>query len=1007
MKPQHIPALLLALLLAACGGGGSDKTASDDDKGAPVAAGGIPPQKASLDRLTQDSKDRPDILFDGDLPVHVSTRLPLDQAPGQDRVDQVLWLFDRYKDLYGFEQPNKELFPTQILRDGKGLELVRLGQKAPAVSVFGKIQDVPVFGGELSVLVGAGEVVATNGRWLPRLKMTDSPKISAIAARGQALKAFVDGEILGDPQLVVFDRELLGEASEGAVLAWKIPIRGTYLGESEQGLLFVNAADGSVEDFISQVMDAKSFTVINIDNIDLDQNNNGLIDARFDWACSFTSPVVYDQNGPRAPYTRGQDDLIDDLYDWAHDVLDFYNESFSWESIDGRGATALRFMAKMEWDNAFGGEPCLRFGDNFTTIGSVGHEFTHGVIRNSSDLIYRNQSGALNESFADVFAQFLEQRKGGGANWIRMNRNGNPFRNMIDPPSLTTAICSQAGGDGTCRRCLQRDSNGNCTRLNNPPPVWARFQPYPDHMSNYLNDFSDAGGVHKNSSIPNKVAYLITEGGNHYGYEIDGIGYDKAEALYFLLMTSLSRSSNFQNAATLAVQLAEMMGPDGIFNTALFDYPRFTRQDVCTVRNAWASVGVLAWGDQDCDGITDDVDDSDGDGINDGTDNCPTHFNPEQTNTDRSLADAGLIPDSTADDLGDACDDDMDGDGIADARDDDGDGIADRVTDNCLIPFSPANRNAALSYNPDQRDSDSDGIGDRCEDIDSDGFNDPIDNCPAVANRYQRDTDGDGRGDACDTDIDGDGVTNESDVCVFVADPDQADSDGDGFGDACDNCSIANPSDIDRDGDGFPDQADLDGDGLGDACDNDDDGDGIEDSMDRCTGRRDLGRDFDQDGIDFACDEDEAFLLETGGHLLDLLGLGKATRFPIDPCGGNLSCPTRFDGDFGPAVSVDVGLVDKLECQPSACFTRQVVPAVPQIVDNEGNVISNGRLTALNDKDGVATYEMFLPIATDFAFQAPGESDIFSNRSYFLELNPTTDAPANGSVEIGLSLSPR
>ena len=71
--------------------------------------------------------------------------------------------------------------------------------------------------------------------------------------------------------------------------------------------------------------------------------------------------------------------------------------------------------------------------------------------------------------------------------------------------------------------------------------------------------------------------------------------------------------------------------------------------------------------------------DSDGDGVSDGSDNCPAVSNPAQTDTD-------------GDGAGDACDTDDDGDGVLDG------------SDNC-----------PLAANASQADGDHDGIGDVCD----------------------------------------------------------------------------------------------------------------------------------------------------------------------------------------------------------------------------------------------------------------------------------------------------
>ncbi len=148
--------------------------------------------------------------------------------------------------------------------------------------------------------------------------------------------------------------------------------------------------------------------------------------------------------------------------------------------------------------------------------------------------------------------------------------------------------------------------------------------------------------------------------------------------------------------------------------------------------------------------------DADGDGVNDGADNCPTTSNAGQADAD-------------ADGVGDVCDPDRDGDGVANGA------------DNCAdVP------------NSDQADADADGVGDACDpDRDGDGVLNGDDNCADVSNSDQHNNDGDALGDACDPDDDNDGVADTTDNCPTIANASQEDNDADGLGRACDSNDFA------------------------------------------------------------------------------------------------------------------------------------------------------------------------------------------------------------------------
>ena len=553
------------------------------------------------------------------------------------------------------------------------------------------------------------------------------------------------------------DERLLGDPETKPHLTWRVPV----VAEGELWTVFVDAVNAQV---VRKTTDVETHRWPGEDFDIESAHGGGQSDAcYYDW---WNYDQWFDEDGAvGSPDPEGWS-----AFDAFHAVYGYYHDTFGRRSYDGHEEDVEAYL-----DVTLEGGPNARynnfcdvfeFWDGFATTDVVAHEFTHAVTRSTSGLIYANQSGALNESYSDVFAA------------------------MVDPDWL-----------------IGEDVAGGAFRDMSNPPAFGQ----PDHVSelctptnDYCSQATDFGGVHTNSGITNNVAFLMTDGGTHpdTGITVAGIGRAKVQRLYYdVLTTRLTAGSQMRDARDQTVDAAGTYVIRG-------DYG-FTITDLCNVINAFAAVG-LGPQDRDCDGIDDDDDpDNDGDRIGDSIDNCPDVANPTQDDTDK-------------DGLGDACDPDDDADGRLDGSDNcprvsnpdqadtDRDGIGEVCDDDDGDGWVNTRDNCKRTPNADQVDTDRDGRGDACDpDDDNDGVQDVDDNCRLTPNPGQEDSDGDGIGDACDN-------------CVKVFNPDQRDNEHDGIGDECDpdDDNDGVPDESDNCGVAYnPDQTDIDRNSVGLACD--------------------------------------------------------------------------------------------------------------------------------------------------------------------------------------------
>ena len=266
---------------------------------------------------------------------------------------------------------------------------------------------------------------------------------------------------------------------------------------------------------------------------------------------------------------KSADVAVNEAYDHSGDTYDFFKEIFNRNSLDDAGMTLISSVHVGEpdgsgryqpMDNAFwdGGQMAYGDGDGrvfgrFTrSLDVVAHELTHGVQAFTSNLVYRGQSGAINEHFADVFGILVRQ-------W----RAGEPAEKagwLVGQEILMAA---------PTRRAI-RDMEHPGTAYVDDPDLGT--DPQPAHMKSLYTGGGDNGGVHINSGIPNRAFVLVAQALGGKAWEIPG-------RIWFDAMLQLSRQSQFADLAAITLQIAG-------------DTSRFGKDAKKAVQSAWKKVGL-------------------------------------------------------------------------------------------------------------------------------------------------------------------------------------------------------------------------------------------------------------------------------------------------------------------------------------------------------------------------------------------------------------------------------
>lgn len=252
------------------------------------------------------------------------------------------------------------------------------------------------------------------------------------------------------------------------------------------------------------------------------------------------------------------DTAVDEAYDGAGATYDLFYEIFERNSIDDKGMELVSVVHYLQgYDNAFWNGERMVYGDGdedlpvasrifnrFTiAIDIIGHELTHGVTQFEANLVYKDQPGALNESFSDVFGSLVKQRV--------KNHTADQADWLIGEGLFTSKVNGQA----------IRSMKAPGTAYNDP---LLGKDPQPGHMNEYVQTTKDNGGVHINSGIPNKAFYNVAMSLGSYAWEKAG------KIWYITLRDKLNANSDFIDAAKATVTVAgNLYGADSVEHKAV------------------------------------------------------------------------------------------------------------------------------------------------------------------------------------------------------------------------------------------------------------------------------------------------------------------------------------------------------------------------------------------------------------------------------------------------------
>jgi Zn-dependent metalloprotease len=406
-----------------------------------------------------------------------------------------------------------------------------------------------------------GKILSANGEFYSGIDTRVQPVIPASTAGATAIAELHSTKLetqhpMDETKLVVFRTK-----NDQYHLAWKVdawsatPMLRYYF--------FIDAKSGKVLEKISRICEidvpAFGFTGFNgaqpFTTDSISASSYRLFETGRNIHTHSPGPVDFFDSDNYWSSTANLDNYALDAH-WGAEVTHDFYLGLGLNGQDGNGMLAEMQVHDGPYVNAFWNGTYCAFGDGdaqyypLTSLDVVAHEYTHGVTEFSAALVYAGESGALNESFSDVF--------------------GNTMRFIFNPSGATWFVGDQI--------CIPLTGSQPFRNMSNPN----QFQCADTYGGTWWNN---GDIVHYDSGVQNYWYYLLCMGGsgtNDIGnnFNVTGIGMTDAITITFRnLTTYLTPNSTFADARMYAEQSAE-----DLFGAC--------SNQVIQTANAWYAVGV-------------------------------------------------------------------------------------------------------------------------------------------------------------------------------------------------------------------------------------------------------------------------------------------------------------------------------------------------------------------------------------------------------------------------------